>query len=91
MSAFREHEERIRAARLRRLSGREIRCPGCGTEIHASNVGGYRTFCNRCVEAFPKFPDAPGGYNIEGRYPSFRWKGKATEIYPTAREVKGQQ
>jgi len=49
------------------------RCPGCDVPITPANAGGYRTFCDNCVDVFPEFPTAPGGYVIEGRFPSFTW------------------
>jgi len=49
-------------------------CPGCGVRICLNNVGGYRTFCERCVDAMPPFPTDGGGYVIEGQYPNFRWR-----------------
>ena len=53
-----------------------IECPGCGVDLTASNAGGYRCFCEKCVDAMPPFPREPGGYNIEGVYPNFRWVGE---------------
>jgi hypothetical protein len=53
----------------------EIICPGCDVEITIYNVGGYRTFCRRCVSVMPLFPnDGQGHAIVEGcRYPDFRW------------------
>jgi len=52
-----------------------IDCPGCDVPITADNSGGYRTFCQKCVDAFPPFPsDGQGHLIAEGcRYPNFKW------------------
>lgn len=53
--------------------------PGCDTPLTWSNAGGYRTYCQKCVDAMPDIPggvDDNGyakGYHLEGRYPNFRW------------------
>jgi hypothetical protein len=51
-----------------------MRCPGCGIPITDSNVGGYRSYCLKCVTAMPPLPREPGAYNIAGQYPDFRWE-----------------
>lgn len=48
-------------------------CPGCFASITLDNVGGYRTFCSKCIEAFPEFPTDGRGYFIGGTYPNFKW------------------
>jgi hypothetical protein len=50
-----------------------IECPGCGVPLRMDNAGGYRCFCQRCVDVMPPLPKEPGGYFIEGKYPDFRW------------------
>jgi hypothetical protein len=50
-----------------------FKCPGCGIEITPSNAGGYRTYCETCVETMPPLPEEPGAYYVVGRYPAFRW------------------
>lgn len=52
-----------------------IDCPGCSRPLTTSNAGGYRTFCQRCVAAFPPFPsDGKEHLIAEGcRYPNFYW------------------
>ena len=54
----------------------KIQCPGCDVEITAENAGGYRTFCEDCVDAIPPLPKDGAGYLIkEGcRYPNFEWE-----------------
>ena len=47
-------------------------CPGCFAPITLENVGGYRTYCSKCIEAFPEFPTG-GGYVIGGMFPKFKW------------------
>lgn len=49
-----------------------LQCPGCDVEITVDNAGGYRTYCDRCVEAFPQLPSA-GSWRLAGRYPAFEW------------------
>lgn len=48
-------------------------CPGCNTQLNEENVGGYRCFCQQCVDSFPPFPAGSGGFSIKGTYPSFQW------------------
>jgi hypothetical protein len=50
-----------------------VECPGCSRPITPNNAGGYRTFCERCVAAFPPFPaDGKGHLIADGcRYPNF--------------------
>ncbi len=52
------------------------RCPGCDVELTTDNAGGYRTFCQLCVDAMPPLPNDGAGYLIkEGcRYPNFEWE-----------------
>ena len=50
----------------------DVRCPGCDVVITPANAGGYRTFCEPCVDVFPPLPKV-GGFVIEGRFPSFMW------------------
>jgi hypothetical protein len=47
-------------------------CPGCRIELTVTNAGGYRTFCESCVAAFPPLPTA-GAWTIEGTFPRFKW------------------
>jgi len=51
----------------------EIYCPGCNVEITLDNAGGYRCFCQQCVDAMPEFPKDGKGHVIEGKYPNFKW------------------
>jgi hypothetical protein len=53
-----------------------IKCPGCDEKLTRNNAGGYRTFCEMCVAAFPPFPiDGKGHLIKEGcRYPNFEWE-----------------
>ena len=73
----REHEEEIAANRRRRLGPQAVfpvvRCPGCDAAVTPRNAGGYRTFCEPCVDVFPALPNGSGAYVIEGRFPSFTW------------------
>lgn len=50
-----------------------VKCPGCDAELTIANAGGYRRFCQKCVDAIPPFPTERGGYVIKGEYPSFQW------------------
>ncbi len=54
----------------------EIFCPGCRQKITEENAGGYRTYCDMCVDQMPPIPsatDSGNGYYIEGRFPNFEW------------------
>ena len=51
----------------------EIQCPGCDVPIDVDTVGGYRTFCRKCVDSMPPFPTDGKGHLIYGRYPEFKW------------------
>ena len=48
-------------------------CPGCDIDITIEDAGGYRTYCQKCVDAMPPLPRDGKGYNIKGRYPNFEW------------------
>lgn len=77
MSAHSENEARIRANRrmgFRTVEPPNVLCPGCGIGITTGNAGGYRTYCDQCVDVFPALPADQGGYEITGRYPRFKWK-----------------
>lgn len=57
-----------------------VTCPGCDVELTVNNAGGYRAFCQACVDAMPPFPsdcvDERGlakGFYLEGRRPNFHW------------------
>jgi hypothetical protein len=50
-----------------------VQCPGCDVPITTSNAGGYRTYCEPCVEAMPPLPEDVA-YEMVGRYPEFRWE-----------------
>jgi hypothetical protein len=54
----------------------DIYCPGCGVLLTENNVGGYRCYCETCVEKMPKFPKAPTGtgFVLQGKYPDFYWE-----------------
>ncbi len=54
------------------MPGDAAKCPGCDTAVTIENAGGYRTFCDKCTDAMPQIP-GPGGWQIEGRFPAFRW------------------
>lgn len=55
-----------------------IYCPGCNVEITDENVGGYQTFCARCVEVMPEFPEGKvGPFVLTGTYPNFQWEQTA--------------
>ncbi|HAD32193.1 MAG TPA: hypothetical protein DCE77_11510 [Methylophaga sp.] len=53
-----------------------ISCPGCSTPLKGGidgNVGGYRAYCQKCVDAMPAFPKGNCGYTLTGTYPDFKW------------------
>lgn len=54
-------------------SNLSIDCSGCGAPLTTDNVGGYRCFCRKCVDAFPEFPKDGRGHLIEGQYQNFEW------------------
>ena len=53
----------------------DIHCPGCGVLLTEDNIGGYRCYCETCVEKIPDFPEAPAntGFVLQGKYPDFYW------------------
>lgn len=56
----------------------DIACPGCDAPLTDDNVGGYRTYCLRCVDAMPELPAKAGEYCLVGRYPDFEWRNLTT-------------
>lgn len=50
-----------------------VLCPGCDEHLTPATCGGYRDFCDTCVEAIPPPPDDGCGYSIAGKYPEFYW------------------
>lgn len=62
----------------------DIYCPGCGVLLTADNAGGYRCYCENCVEKIPELPVAPKGtgFVLQGKYPDFYWEEaeKATQL-----------
>ncbi len=48
-------------------------CSGCGDELTLDNIGGYRCYCEKCINVFPEFPSTGLGYSIIGKYPKFTW------------------
>lgn len=52
-----------------------INCPGCGVLLSEDNCGGYRCYCETCVEKIPDLPAAPAGtgFLLQGEYPDFYW------------------
>lgn len=76
MGSFYENEQRIAANRKRLIANPgvlKVRCPGCEIMVTPWTAGGYRTFCQQCVEVFPPIPTDGGGYSIQGQYPEFQW------------------
>lgn len=55
------------------MSEHEYLCPGCDVALSPENAGGYRTWCETCVEDAPDFPEDGNGYVLEGRRGSLRW------------------
>lgn len=53
----------------------DIPCSGCGVNLTQDNVGGYRCYCQTCVEVIPEMPKAPAGtgFILTGTYPHFTW------------------
>lgn len=53
----------------------DIHCPGCGVLLTEHNCGGYRCYCETCVEKIPNLPKAPAntGFVLQGKYPDFYW------------------
>lgn len=49
-------------------------CSGCFQPLTLENIGGYRCYCQQCLEKFPPFPDDGQGHNIVGIYPNFKWQ-----------------
>jgi len=63
-------------AKLLPVKTEDIKCPGCDEVITVDNAGGYRTYCDICVDQMPPMPsetDSGSGYYIEGRFPNFEW------------------
>ncbi len=64
----------------------DIHCPGCGVLLTADNAGGYRCYCETCVEKIPELPAAPKGtgFVLQGKYPDFHWEVStpATQLTP---------
>lgn len=62
----------------------DISCPGCSVLLTPDNAGGYRSYCETCVEKIPEFPKAPvgTGFVLQGKYPDFYWEEavKATQL-----------
>lgn len=52
-----------------------IPCSGCGVNLTQENIGGYRCYCQTCVDVIPPFPEAPAGtgFILTGTYPHFQW------------------
>ncbi len=50
-----------------------INGPGCGETLTYENVGGYRCYCKKCVDAMPELPDTGGSFLLSGSYPGFKW------------------
>ncbi len=48
-------------------------CSGCGVELTLINIGGYRCYCDKCVDAMPKLPTDGKSYTCKGKYPHFEW------------------
>jgi hypothetical protein len=47
-------------------------CPGCDTALTIYNLGCYRDYCEKCVDAIPiDFPTT--NYRLKGKYPNFEW------------------
>lgn len=55
------------------MSEHETLCPGCDAVLTAETAGGYRAWCETCVEDAPDFPEDGHGYVLEGRRGSLRW------------------
>lgn len=55
------------------MSEHEDLCPGCDAVLTAENAGGYRAWCETCIEDAPDFPEDGNGYELEGRRGSLRW------------------
>ena len=58
-----------------KLTEDEFLCDGCDTVQSLNNLGGYRMFCDCCVEVIPRIPEAPSGtgFWLDGKYPEFKW------------------
>ena len=52
-----------------------VKCTGCDISLTIENAGGYRCFCNKCVEVMPEIPKEPSknGWYLKGYYPEFKW------------------
>ncbi len=57
------------------LSDDEFMCDGCDTLKHTDRLGGYRMFCDTCVDVMPRMPKAPSGtgFWLDGKFPEFKW------------------
>jgi|GEM_PF-4497539 len=68
----------------------DISCPGCGVFLAEDNIGGYRSYCETCVEKIPHFPEAPAGtgFVLQGKYPDFYWEVStpATQLTAASQE-----
>lgn len=64
----------------------DINCPGCGVVLTEDNIGGYRSYCETCVEKIPHFPKAPAGtgFVLQGKYPDFYWEVSTSATQLTA-------
>lgn len=51
----------------------DVNCDGCDIPLTIDNVGGYRCFCQKCVDVMPELPKEGNGFNIVGKYPNFEW------------------
>ena len=53
----------------------DINCPGCHAALTTNNAGGYRCYCDKCVQAMPELPASINndGFYLSGKYPGFEW------------------
>lgn len=53
----------------------EFVCDGCDKIKSFDELGGYRMFCDCCVDAVPAMPKVPSGtgFLLDGKYPEFKW------------------
>ena len=56
-----------------------VNCPGCEDDLTVHNAGGYRTYCQKCVESLGP-PPKGGGYPA-GKYPNLHWETPDCCIY----------
>lgn len=52
-----------------------VDCPGCHKALTVHNTGGYRCYCETCVNIMPPLPMSVNnnGFYIDGNYPNFIW------------------